>query len=98
VRDLDRILDFMPAGDLGDLKTLLSILSFFPGFLVAWIMRFLEIALPVPGPVGGILRLIRLGLRGLIFTLYYSDPEVVKKVGYEVGVYTEDLKSGAARD
>ncbi|MCM2276814.1 MAG: hypothetical protein NDJ89_01905 [Oligoflexia bacterium] len=91
VRDLDRVLDYMPAQDLGDLKTLLSILALFPLAAVRALMRLLELAFNQAVPGGGLLRLIRIGLRGLIFTLYYSDPRVVERVGYHVDVYTADL-------
>ena len=34
---------------------------------------------------------MRIGLRGLVMTLYYSDPKVLAVLGYKVGVYTEDV-------
>lgn len=85
-----RISDHMPEADLKDLKLLLSILSYFPKFLIAALFHFLELAPRVPGPLGGPLRLIRIGMRGLVMTLYYGDPRVLKIVGYDVGVYTDD--------
>jgi hypothetical protein len=92
ISQVDRILDYMPASDLGDLKMLLGILAFFPGFLLAFLFRMLEASPAVPGPVGSILRQIRLGMRGLIMSLYYGDTSVLTKLGYKVSVYTADLK------
>jgi hypothetical protein len=91
VSQVDRILDFMPAQDLGDLKMLLGILSIFPKFVLGWIFALLEHAPAVPGPLGPVVRMIRMGMRGLIMSLYYGDPGVLRKLGYEVKVYTGDL-------
>lgn len=92
VSQVDRILDHMPETDLGDLKMLLGILAFFPGFALAFLFRMLEASPAVPGPLGSILRQIRIGMRGLIMSLYYGDPNVLGKLGYKVAVYTADLK------
>jgi hypothetical protein len=86
-RHVDRIADYMPAGDLKDLKMLLSILAVFPLFLVALMVRFLEWGATWPGPIGAQIRFIRLGLRGLILSLYYGDSAITDKVGYRVSVF-----------
>ena len=90
-RHANRILDHMPEQDLGDLKMLLTVFSFFPLFLVRWIMRFLELSPNIPGPVRALLRFMRIGLRGLVMSLYYCDPKALKVIDYEVKVYTGDL-------
>jgi hypothetical protein len=92
VREVDRILDYMPEQDLKDLKMLLGLLAYFPGFALALLFRFLELAPSVPGPLGAPLRLIRIGMRGLIMSLYYGDPGVLKVLGYQVGVYVGDRR------
>lgn len=95
VRHVDRVLNFMPAQDLGDLKILLLLLSLFPPFLIAWFLGFLERTANWGSWLdfmGGILRLIRLGLRGLIVTLYYSNRPVLDQIPYQVGVYTADIR------
>ena len=91
-RHADRILDYMSAQDLGDLKLLLTLLSFFPGFLVGWLMHFLELSPGIPTSVGALLRFMRLGLRGLVMTLYYCDPKAQTIIGYDAKVYTADFK------
>jgi hypothetical protein len=92
VKQVDRLLDHMPPGDLGDLKVLLTILGFFPPFMIAAVMRLLEWAPRIPGPIGAVLRLVRLGLRGIIMSLYFQDARVHQALGYRVSVYTDDLK------
>lgn len=90
---VDRILDYMPAQDVKDLKMLLGIFGILPGFVVRLIISFLEWAPHFPTLFGGgLLRLIRLGLRGLIMSLYYGDKTVLHSIGYDVKVYTGDLK------
>lgn len=93
VRHVDRVLGYMPASDLEDLKTLLSILAVLPAPVIALVLRLLEGSPFVPGQAGGILRLIRIGLRGLVMTLYFGDGAVLEKLGYRVGVYSEDLST-----
>ncbi len=92
VKEVNRILDYMPAQDLADLKLLLFILSFLPQFLIGLFVRFLESSLSMKGPLGGPLRFIRIGLRGLVMTLYYGHPKIHSVIQYQVGVYTKDLE------
>lgn len=91
VSEVDRLLDYMPAQDLSDLKMLLTIFGWIPGFVVAWIMKILEffynLNLLLP-----ILRLIRIGVRGLVMSLYYSGGEPLEKLDYKVQVYLEDMQ------
>ena len=92
---IDHLLDPMSAADLKDLKLLLSILSLFPAVLMRALMRFLEFSPSVPGPLGAPLRLIRLGMRGLVMSLYYSGfagkqyigKTPLELIGYKVGVF-----------
>lgn len=93
ISQVARILDYMPASDVGDLKTLLTLLSFFPGFLLGMFLRLVERSPAMSNPLGGLLRTIRLGLRGLVMSLYYDHPRILGAIGYEVGVYTGDLES-----
>jgi hypothetical protein len=72
---------------------LLGILAFFPRFAIAILFKLLEGAPSVPGPLGAPLRLIRIGMRGVVMSLYYGDTRVLKAMGYQVFVYTQDLKS-----
>jgi hypothetical protein len=91
VSSVDRVLDYMPASDLADLKLLLTLMSFLPASAVGWFLGFLERGCDGDGEPWATLRLIRIGLRGLIMTLYFASPTVNEKIGYRVGVYTGDL-------
>jgi hypothetical protein len=92
-RHVDRVLDYMPAPDLADLKMLLGLMSFLPMPAIWLFMRFLEASVNLP--FAGVLRFARIGIRGLVMTLYYCDPGVLKVLEYQVDVYTADLDSGA---
>lgn len=93
VSEVDRILDYMPAKDLGDLKGLLAVMGLLPGFVVGWFLAFLE-RTPGWGDWAAALRFARIGIRGLVMTLYYSHPQAHRVLGYQVGVYTDDLRGG----
>lgn len=94
IEHADRVLDYLPAADRNDLKLLLGILALSPppvlkGFV--WLLEHSESGLFSLGPVGSLLRLIRLGLKGLVFSLYYSGmrgsrytgPTPVELLGYD---------------
>lgn len=91
VRDLDRVLDYMPAQDLADLKMVLTIFAFLPSFAIAFVAWLLGRSASIPTPIGALLRLMNIGFRGLVVTLYFSDARVLKTIGYDVSVYTADL-------
>jgi hypothetical protein len=83
---IDIVLKELPPNDLGDLKLLLSILSFMPSFILKMILLTLELLKDIGTPIGGLIRMIRFGLRGIIFSVYYSTPEAHKGVGFQVKV------------
>ncbi len=90
VRHIDRLADYMPEPDRGDLRLLLTLLSFLPGFALGGFLNLLEKSSGVPDWLGGgLLRMIRLGLRGVVMSLYYGDPGVLEKLEYKVGVYKD---------
>ena len=66
VAHVDRLLDFMPDDDLRGLQGVLSAASFLPRFLVAGLLRWLEAGLWPPGPWAPPLRVVRMGLRGIV--------------------------------
>lgn len=98
---IDRILNFMPALDLKDLKMFLSILGRSPNALIVMIWPFFRLMSLFPHPLGTPFRKLLLGTKGLIMSLYYSGSTSAsytgKKpldcLGYSVKVFTEDLRS-----
>ena len=95
------LLSNMNRSDLGQLKMLLSFLALLPRRLIAFLVARWESVDPngKPGLVASNLRFLRLGVRGLVFSLYYSGrvghrydgPTPLDTLGYHVAVYTGDL-------
>lgn len=96
---VDDALEHLPPGDRADLGKLLTVLAITPRPLVAGMIRQLERRQQLGGPVGSLVRFMRMGLKGMILTLYYSGRRganfsgrtPLEVLGYEVGVYTADL-------
>lgn len=69
----DSIAEHMPESDRKDLVLLLTVFGFFPKILMWGILFFIEQAVHLPDFLGGpFFRFLRLGLRGLVWSLYYS--------------------------
>ncbi|MEK6578461.1 MAG: hypothetical protein AABZ55_04480 [Bdellovibrionota bacterium] len=91
-REVDRVLDCMPMQDVSDLKMLLSVVSFVPFFWLKWKLHAVEWMWERGIPIGSLGRMIRLGFRGLVYSLYYSGGKPYEVMGYNVGVYLGDQK------
>lgn len=90
ISDMDKILPYMPRRDLKDLKFLLFVLSYCPNFSISFFWMILSKSHRWPGQTGNLLRTMHLGLKGLVVSLYYSSPEVLNKLGYQVQVHLGD--------
>lgn len=95
------ILRELPDHDQRALRWFLSTCHFAPRWGLALLVRLAEASPRIPIPPGGTLRLLRIGLRSIVFTLYYSGrvgpdyqgPLPVQITGYDVSVYTDDLET-----
>jgi hypothetical protein len=72
VAHADDVLRELPEADLKDLKLLLTVLSFLPKPILSFVLCTIDRLQNIGGPIGPTLRMIRFGLRGVIFSLYYS--------------------------
>lgn len=98
---VDVLLGEMPADDRQSFITLLKVIRFVPGFLLRGLTRVLERSLNVPGPVGAAMRFLRLGIKGVVLSLYYSGEKggsyqgqtPLELLDYQVSVYTGDLSN-----
>ena len=73
VEHIDDLIAYAPEDDIKDLGSLLTVLSFMPNFVLKWLMNKVadsheagDAGIPV------LLRQLDFGLRGLIFSCYYS--------------------------
>lgn len=99
----DFVLEEMPADDRSSLLVLLALCRFVPMPVLRWLVSFLERRGDAPEPLGTAFRFLRMGIKGFVFTLYYSGekgqgysgPSPLEAIGYEVSVYTDDVEGRA---
>ena len=68
----DRMLAHMTDADRDGVKALLGIFRFLPRFAVRAIFWLTEKHHAFPEPIAAVLRLVNLGVKGVVMTLYYS--------------------------
>lgn len=67
------MIDYMYSDDKGAILILLKIFAFTPRFVIRGIMHVVEGGSKWKGSAGAVFRMLQIALKGLIFTLYYSD-------------------------
>ncbi|MEX0812802.1 MAG: hypothetical protein WD048_11355 [Chitinophagales bacterium] len=72
IQHIDDLLAYAPENDIKDLNMLLIILSFMPGFVLAWLVKKMETSRENKGALGTLFRQLDFGVKGLIFSCYYS--------------------------
>jgi hypothetical protein len=105
VEHADAAIELLPPDDLASLKTLLGAIGIMPGFVATSLVRLAERGPRMNGPLGVGLRFLRLGLKGVVTSLYYSGevghsykgPSPLEVLGYHVKVYTADVDERDAK-
>ena len=85
----DNVFDYTPAADRKDFLLLMTIFGYLPKFLVR---GFISIAFHnnwFPHPIGSLLRLMEIGIKGVILTLYYSHTEIHAKINWHTNINTK---------
>ena len=72
IEHIDDLVAYAPEDDIKDLGTVLTILSFMPTFVLKWFVKMMNTSYESTGNVSVLLRQLDFGLRGLIFSCYYS--------------------------
>lgn len=98
IRHVDDIVSYLDRHDLASLKMGLGLLSVMPSCALVLFVRFIHSDFSWPNFIARNVRLVRLGLRGLVWGLYYSnntDPSYSgvkphEAIGYRVQCITED--------
>jgi len=72
VEHIDSVLGYAPEDDIKDLKLLLKSLSLLPDKAISGLVKIIAENKGFPEKIAGTLRLMDTGLRGIVFTLYYS--------------------------
>ena len=69
---VDRLVGCLPKSDVTQLRLLLTVLGFLPNFIIRLILKLASLDGYFPGFLGVNLRKVSTGLRGIVFSLYYS--------------------------
>jgi hypothetical protein len=80
---IDEILDYLPAKDRSDLIGLMALFSRLPTFLIRLVLFVARHARFFPSPVATVLRLLDVGLKGIFYTLYYSEESVFPLIHWD---------------
>ena len=87
---INRMIDYMYPDDRGALMILLSIFSVLPLFFINWIMLFVDWGAGIKGAAGAAFRMLQIALKGIVFTIYYSDftngKVIHEKIGYDAKI------------
>lgn len=70
---IDDLVAYAPSDDIKDLGMVLGILSYMPNSILKWLVNKMANAHLNNGPLGSLFRLLNMGLRGIVFALYYSE-------------------------
>lgn len=70
---IDDLVGYAPHDDIKDLGMVLGILSLMPKSLLVWLVNKMANAHRNTGPLGSLFRLLNMGIRGIVFALYYSE-------------------------
>lgn len=90
LRHVDRMLDHMSDFDRDGVKLLLTIMRFLPRFAIVAILFFAQRDQHFPNFLGAACRMVNIGIKGVVMTLYYSDlgdaPRILPAIGYDAKV------------
>ncbi len=86
--EVDRILNYTPEYDRKDFIMLMSVFGVLPAFAVRFIIWIIGKNSYFPSFLGAQLRLAEIGLKGIIYSLYYSDARVHKLIHWNASIKT----------
>ncbi len=70
---VDRMLAYMNDADLQPLQVLLGLFRYCPKLVLRGLMALTDQHQAFPDAIGAVLRMINIGIKGMVVTLYYSD-------------------------
>jgi hypothetical protein len=87
---INGMIDYMYPDDRGAILVLLKGFAIMPRFLIRLIMHIIIGGARWKGAAGAVFRMLQIALKGLVFTLYYSDftenKEIHGKLGYDAKI------------
>lgn len=94
----DRMLDYMTDSDLAGVRFLFTLFTFLPKPLIRGLLWLTDRDRSLPGPLGAACRMIRIGVKGVVTTLYYSDfgdqsPSILDRIHWDAKIVERDACS-----
>ncbi len=87
---INRMIDYMYDDDRQALLFLLSLFSVLPVGIIRLKLKFIDRAARLKGISGAAFRMLQIALKGMVFTLYYSDftegKVIHEKIGYDAKI------------
>jgi len=97
-READRMLAHMNQADRDGVRLLLGVFRFLPRVVLRAIMAATDAHARVPEPLARLLRMVSLGVKGVVMTLYYSDvgagPSVHALIGWDARIVERPGEGG----
>src|SRR4029434_8487261 len=76
----DRMIAHMNAGDRDGLTMLLGVFRFVPSILLRGLLRLTDRHRAFPEPIAAALRMVGVGVKGVVMTLYYSGIDEQRRI------------------
>ena len=74
LKDIDALVAYAPVDDIKSLNSLLGILAIMPNGILNWVLKKMHNAKDgSDGPISSLFRQLDFGMRGLIYSCYYSE-------------------------
>lgn len=70
---IDDLVGYVPDDDRSSLNMVLGILSTMPDSVLKWLIKKMASSHLNHGPLGDVFRQLNMGIRGIVFSLYYSE-------------------------
>jgi acyl-CoA reductase-like NAD-dependent aldehyde dehydrogenase len=84
INDIDLMLDYLTDDDREGLCMLMGFFALMPSIIIRFILALAEKNANFPNILGAPLRMVQMGVKGLIFTLYYSNIDDEKGDGKKI--------------
>jgi hypothetical protein len=100
IEHVDRMADHMSPSDRDGVKFLCTVFRILPSALVRAIMALTEQQRYLPSFLGTPCRLVNIGIKGVVMSLYYSDlgsgPSIHALLDYDAKIVEPDAEGSAA--
>ena len=89
-KHINRMVDYMYKDDRGAMLIILSLFSVLPLFIIRWKILFIDWGAKMNGIIGAPFKMLQIALKGLVFTIYYSDftdgKVIHENIGYDAKI------------